>query len=206
MESSIIEFPAGKEVVISFDIGTAFAGIAFITRSDTSNVPASAPKTIDPQKKAPTVMLKTEEGQWLFGHSALERIKSVAITAEDVDNAVSNLKLFKLFKLNLLNSEEVDFEDVTVDAHNTHHIESLLDVYVHTMIALKEHALSRVEQNLGRSIAINDVLWVLTVPADMSEYCKQFMREAAARAGKQFSIVVFQLTVKPQYYAYNRTS
>lgn len=184
-----LNFPRGKKAVIGIDLGTAYSGVSYMIRNDTATVNASAPRAINPQVKEPTVMLKTEDNHWLFGHAALDRFRNEAAQA-DPNNTVSTVSLFKLFKLDLMTADQVNFEDIYIDAVNTAVTEGLLDVYIQTLSKLKDHGLACVQQNYGEAVLSSEVLWVLTIPAEMTDYCKMFMRQAAFQARKILQLVL----------------
>lgn len=177
-------FPKGKVAVVGIDLGTTYSGISIVLESSRDSVTASAPGATFPQVKEPTVLVETKAGEWYFGREALNHFKNAA--CEDDEDSVADAKLYKLFKLDLLRTEPKDFNDVLVKAHNTNQRESLLQVYTTAFTVLKDHALKSISKNaiFERPVTAEEVSWVVTIPANTSEYCKSFMREAAFQAGK----------------------
>lgn len=183
-------FPTNKSAIVGVDLGTAYSGISFMLRSDPSVVQASSPRAQPNQHKEPTVMLRTQSGEWLFGMEALEHFRR-CVNEDDEDGGiagctrVSSIRLFKTFKLNLLRCDGADeFHEVVVSAKNTAAQGVLLDIYTHCLTKLKDHAFSCLTRELGRTPLATEVLWVLTVPAKTSDWALQFMREVAVRAGE----------------------
>ena len=56
---------------------------------------------------------------------------------------------------------------------------SALTVFAYALHYLKSHALMELSDQTGSNVAIEDVRWVVTVPAIWKQPAKQFMREAA---------------------------
>jgi hypothetical protein len=56
---------------------------------------------------------------------------------------------------------------------------SALSVFAHALHHLKNHALMELSDQTGSNVAVEDVRWVVTVPAIWKQPAKQFMREAA---------------------------
>ena len=56
---------------------------------------------------------------------------------------------------------------------------SALTVFAYALHHLKIHALMELSDQTGSDVAIEDVRWVVTVPAIWKQPAKQFMREAA---------------------------
>lgn len=179
--------PVGRLAVISIDLGTTYSGVCYFV--EPYGLKASSPNTKEPQVKEPTVLLQKEGGEWLFGIDALKFYKEECNADDEGEAGVSKLKLFQLFKLDLMNAEHLEFDQLTVVASNTGAVDSLLDVFSVTLGFLMKHALERVCRNIG-GIEADKVLWVLTVPAGVSEYYKSFMREAARRAGRYICTVI----------------
>ncbi|CAG2239362.1 unnamed protein product [Mytilus edulis] len=55
-----------------------------------------------------------------------------------------------------------------------------MDVFTHSIEALKNHLMSALETQ-GTGVLPNEIQWVLTVPAIWSDNAKEFMRESAKR-------------------------
>ena len=55
-----------------------------------------------------------------------------------------------------------------------------ITVFSEAIRFLKDHLMSALnERNASNEIAVDDIMWVLTVPAIWTDTAKQFMREAA---------------------------
>jgi hypothetical protein len=69
---------------------------------------------------------------------------------------------------------------------------SALTVFAHALHHLKRYALMELSDQTGSNVAVDDVRWVVTVPAIWKQPAKQFMREAAYQV-KIFYVNVFLL-------------
>jgi hypothetical protein len=56
---------------------------------------------------------------------------------------------------------------------------SALAIFAHALHHFKNHALLDLSDQTGSNVAVEDVRWVVTVPAIWKQPAKQFMREAA---------------------------
>lgn len=177
-----VGFPPGKQAVIGIDLGTVYSGISFIPKISPSLVVTTSPRVAHPQVKEPTVVLQTSEGDWLFGRTALDRFKLECAKSED-NNRIAGFKLYRLFRLNLMATVDDEMEDIEVMASNTAHAEVLLKIYAIALSKMKERGIELIEQNAGTNVTADNVLWVLTVPANITERGQLFMREAARKAG-----------------------
>ncbi len=195
MAAQARNFP-NKFAVVGIDLGTTYSGIAFITEQAPALVTASAPGATLPQVKEPTLLVETRDAttnrpKWLFGNDAVKHYRD---NATDDEDEVADVKLYKLFKLGLLNAERAEFLAHVFDAYNTDSSESLLQLYSQSLSCLKDHALTAIRNQTGTTVPVpaSNVFWVLTVPARTSEYCKSFMREAAKIAGELSFVYSFE--------------
>ncbi|XP_035994551.1 heat shock 70 kDa protein 12A [Fundulus heteroclitus] len=170
----------GESYIIAIDFGTAYSGYAFslTSREEEADphvkywgeeVGLETPKT-------PTCILFDEHQQFVsFGYKASETYLKRA--GKD-----SRAKFFfDCFKMSLYDRKITT--DLTIKAANGKEMKALI-VFSETLRFLKEDALKTIEQNTdGRKFKASDFTWVLTVPAIWDHSAKQFMREAATKAG-----------------------
>jgi len=58
-----------------------------------------------------------------------------------------------------------------------------LTVFAEALKYIKDIAISRLQQTIGRAVILSDIQWVVTVPAIWQDSAKHFMRRAAQQAG-----------------------
>lgn len=176
-----------KAVVVGVDLGTAYSGIAFAYKADPGSIYCSAPSAKNYEIKAPTVLLHEPNGTWSFGNQAWERYSSVldqhivsggALPAETRTSA----SLFRRFKMDL-KDRTTGFESIKSHSMNNGQTKGLMELIVTTLRILKEFTLQKVNDGYGTKYTVEDIQWVLTVPAIWNEFGKAFMRKAAFRAG-----------------------
>lgn len=69
--------------------------------------------------------------------------------------------------------------DTKIPAANGKHLQAKL-VFAHSIKFLKDEAIKIIQQETGDDgYSVDDIQWVLTVPAIWTPRAKQFMREAA---------------------------
>ncbi|XP_015232483.1 PREDICTED: heat shock 70 kDa protein 12A-like [Cyprinodon variegatus] len=170
----------GDSFIIAVDLGTSFSGYAFSI--------TSRQQEIDPQvkywgkkygketPKTPSCILFNGQKQFnSFGYEAKETYLS-KLGAEAKDYL-----FFESFKMSLY-GKKLSL-DLKIKAANGKEMKAV-EVFTEALKFLKDDALTTIAQNTqGRKFAAADFTWVLTVPAIWDHSAKQFMREAATRAG-----------------------
>ncbi|XP_045193513.2 heat shock 70 kDa protein 12A-like isoform X2 [Mercenaria mercenaria] len=175
-------------VVGAIDIGTTYSGWAFSFVHDFERDPTKATlKNWDcyllDTKKTPTCLLIKPDRKTLkdFGYAAEDRY--IRLTDDGKQN---NYYYFKRFKTNLKKKLE---EKSTLDWSITLEDEMgrsfpALDVYSMCIKYLADDMVNEINKRIsGGGCSDQDIYWVLTVPAAWPEGAKQFMREAAFKAG-----------------------
>ncbi|KAM4561065.1 heat shock protein family A (Hsp70) member 12A.3 [Fundulus diaphanus] len=170
----------GDSYIIAIDFGTAYSGYAFslTSREEEADphvkywgeeVGLETPKT-------PTCILFDEHQQFVsFGYEARKKYLTKA------GEASREKFFFDCFKMSLYDRKITP--DLTIKAANGKEMKALT-VFTEALRFLKKDALKTIEQNTdGRKFTASDFTWVLTVPAIWDHSAKQFMREAATKAG-----------------------
>uniref|UniRef100_A0A087Y532 Heat shock protein family A (Hsp70) member 12A.2 n=1 Tax=Poecilia formosa TaxID=48698 RepID=A0A087Y532_POEFO len=170
----------GESYIISIDFGTTYSGYAFSL--------TSREEEVDPHvkfwgeevgletPKTPTCILFDEHQQFIsFGYEARQ-------TYLKNSGKESRAKFFfDCFKMSLYGKKVTT--DLTITAANGKEMKAL-KVFTEALRFLKEDALKTIQQNTeGMKFTASDFTWVLTVPAIWDHSAKQFMREAATKAG-----------------------
>ncbi|XP_061194704.1 heat shock 70 kDa protein 12A-like [Saccostrea echinata] len=177
--------------VVAIDFGTTYSGYAFSTRA---NFLKGNEKNINEiytvhwnagelmSEKTPTTLLLDADQNFVsFGYDAENMYSRLP------EEEKKKYFYFRRFKMMLYdkdghlkitrNTKLKDMTDKEILA---------IDVFTHSIKYLRGHFLDSFEkQNLKKAISPEDgdVAWVLTVPAIWDEPAKQFMEEAAEKAG-----------------------
>ncbi|XP_021913775.1 heat shock 70 kDa protein 12A-like isoform X2 [Zootermopsis nevadensis] len=168
-------------VVVAIDIGTTYSGYAFcFTRDPDSNIHMMRKwEGGDPglnNQKTPTTLLLTPNGEFhSFGFTARDFFHDL-----DIQEAKKWL-YFDKFKMALHHNQDLS-RSTKLQAANGQSV-SALTVFAHALHHLKNHALMELSDQMGSNVGVEDVRWVVTVPAIWKQPAKQFMREAAYKAG-----------------------
>jgi len=170
------------DVVVAIDFGTSFSGFAFSFnhRDGSEDIfmnrrwgSAQGYSTL----KTPTCILLNPNKKFVkFGFEAAERY------AELEDATDKSFYFFDRFKMMLHGSEETLDRDTLLEARNGKRLLAL-DIFSKALNYLKERALERIHEQSGVEYTAEEVRWVVTVPAIWKQSAKQFMREAAYKAG-----------------------
>ncbi|XP_062599964.1 heat shock 70 kDa protein 12A-like [Saccostrea cucullata] len=173
-----------KLVVAAIDLGTTYSGFAFSFEEEYENVP-----------------LKIKLNTWVAGSCGLLTLKTpncVLFNKDKVfdsfgyeaENKYSELTLneqheewyyFKRFKMSIFNKEEPLSKAVKIKSIDGKEMVAF-DVFSAAIEFLRKHLLYSLEQQ-GAVFRETDICWVLTVPAIGNDSARQFMREAAVKAG-----------------------
>ncbi|XP_060596890.1 heat shock 70 kDa protein 12A-like [Ruditapes philippinarum] len=162
-------------LVAAIDFGTTFSGWAFSFKHDFERDPTkiTAKNWHGDQlisQKAPTCVLIKPDGRTFdsFGYTA--ESKYAELVAEEKHE---QWYFFRRFKMMLFDK----IEDACGKQLSAKKVFSMVIKF------LKDDLLEECSNQLGDSINDKDVKWVLTVPAIWNDVAKQFMREAAIKAG-----------------------
>ncbi|XP_045204106.2 heat shock 70 kDa protein 12A-like [Mercenaria mercenaria] len=171
-------------LVAAIDFGTTFSGWAFSFRHEFESDPikVSAKQWTGGQlvsSKGPTCVLIKPDGKTLHSFAYDAETKYAELAEE---NKHKDWYFFRRFKMMLFGKigiqRNIMLDDATEKKLPAKTVFSLSIQY------LKDDLLSMSKQRLSDGgLKIEDIHWVLTVPAIWNDAAKQFMREAAENAG-----------------------
>ncbi|CAC5415252.1 unnamed protein product [Mytilus coruscus] len=175
---------SAKILVAAIDFGTTYSGYAFSFRHDfeqdackisSHNWPAASRGLVS--LKTPTsILLNPQEEFDCFGYDAEDRY--TALANEDLHK---NWFYFRRFKMMLHGSLGIK-RDVKVKTFDSQKELPAMKIFSVAIKYLKDHLMETLnKRNTG--VRRDDIQWVLTVPAIWNDPAKQFMREAAEKAG-----------------------
>ncbi|WAR08521.1 HS12B-like protein [Mya arenaria] len=167
-------------IVAAFDIGTTYSGYAYSTNNDPRNVCTNqiwiAGGRALVSLKTPTCVLLDPHGKFhSFGYEAENHYASLA---EDENH--HEWYYFRRFKMMLQEDKELARETM-LEEINGKNMEAL-KIFSYSIEYLKDH-LMRTLHNRLPDVTEDDIQFVLTVPAIWNDRAKQFMRDAANKAG-----------------------
>ncbi|XP_076111534.1 heat shock 70 kDa protein 12A-like [Mytilus galloprovincialis] len=187
---SISSAPSTKEhdsnylIVAALDFGTAYSGYAFSMRGDFKTNPlkihvnqawnAGGRQLLS--LKTPTTLLLNPDKQFkAFGYEAENAYSNLAMDDDHFDHF-----LFRRFKMNLHNKKKIGNDLIIEDI--TGKPMAALDVFTLSIKELVKHLMALLEKH-GTGVEMQEIRWVLTVPAIWTDSAKQFMRKGAVQAG-----------------------
>ncbi|KAL4229976.1 hypothetical protein ACF0H5_010365 [Mactra antiquata] len=193
-------------VVVAIDFGTTYSGYAYSFKSDPTNIRTnhSWSKSLISLKTPTVILLDPDRKFHSFGYDAEEKYSQLLDDDEDAD-----WSLFRRFKMKLYNNPDLSKGLEIVDLSGKVKI-TALSAYSMSIRYLKDHAMEMLTSKSDQRVTMDDVHFVLTVPAIWDDRARLFMREAAADAGipgGQFSLAleseaasVWCQTVPCQYF------
>ncbi|XP_054766581.1 heat shock 70 kDa protein 12A-like isoform X1 [Lytechinus pictus] len=168
-------------VVVAIDFGTTFSGYAYsLTREPESVHIMRKWEGGDPgvtNMKTPTTLLLTPEGEFhSFGFTARDFY-------HDMDHKEAmRWMYFDKFKLTLHGNPNLNLK-TEIKAANGKSFPAAT-VFEHSLRFFHDHAIDELcDQSMDGEVDPRDIRWVLTVPAIWKQPAKQFMRQAAYKAG-----------------------
>lgn len=174
------KYPPGVVVSAAIDLGTAFSGYAFAFRDKPFRIFASTWHSRTTANfvanKAPTTVLLRQNGEFdSFGLDAEEKYSELT----DEENH-HGWYYFQNFKMELYRHEKLSRKTKLKDIEG----KEMPAMTIFTMVIkyLREKLVEQTRRS-KTDIEEHEILWVLTVPAIWSDAAKQFMREAAKKAG-----------------------
>ncbi|OWF37208.1 heat shock 70 kDa protein 12A-like [Mizuhopecten yessoensis] len=185
MASYLEEKDSEKMIVAAIDFGTTYSGYAFAFRNDYANDALriqgntwNSGSRVGVSLKTPTCALFTPEQKFhSFGFDAEDKYADLAIDDEHHD-----WYYFRRFKMMLYNNPHISRQSTIEDDKGKHM--NALEVFSAIIFYLREHMLRAMHaRSISEGVQDDEVHWVLTVPAIWSDQAKQFMREAAKKAG-----------------------
>ncbi|XP_060576629.1 heat shock 70 kDa protein 12A-like [Ruditapes philippinarum] len=168
-------------LVAAIDFGTAYSGWAFSTRTDHSKDPLKVcantwgAGNLMSLKTSTCVLFDQNKKFHSFGFEAEDAYSDLAL-----DNKHGDYFFFRRFKMKLFDKLHLRRKFMLEDEMGRRM--SAMDVFSDCIKYLKNHLTQKCLQQLPDTCD-SDIRWVLTVPAIWNDTSKQFMREAAAKAG-----------------------
>ncbi|KAL5012752.1 hypothetical protein ScPMuIL_011303 [Solemya velum] len=174
---------SSKLLVAAVDFGTTFSGYAFSFRYEYETDPAKITGKIWQSRtgllssmKAPTCLLmKPNKSFAAFGYDAENEYSKLALEGEH-----QKWYYFKRFKMLLHDRMDIK-RDIELE-DETGKTVSAITVFSLAIKFLKDDLLQDCKNKLTE-LYEEDIHWVLTTPAIWTDAAKQFMREAAVKAG-----------------------
>ncbi|XP_009882394.1 PREDICTED: heat shock 70 kDa protein 12B [Charadrius vociferus] len=171
---------ASFAVVVAIDFGTTSSGYAFSFSSDPEAIHMMRKwEGGDPgvaNQKTPTSLLLTPEGIFhSFGYTARDYYHDL-----DPEEARDWL-YFEKFKMKIHSTSDLTMQ-TELEAVNGKKMQAL-EVFAHALRFFKQHAVQELKDQCPSLPERDAIRWVITVPAIWKQPAKQFMREAAYKAG-----------------------
>ncbi|KFO55857.1 HS12A protein, partial [Corvus moneduloides] len=167
-------------VVVAIDFGTTSSGYAYSFTKEPECIHVmrrweGGDPGVSNQKTPTTILLTPERKFHSFGYAARDYY-------HDLDPSESKHWLyFEKFKMKLHTSGNLTMEtDLT--AANGKKVKAL-EIFAYALQFFKEQALKELSDQGGSDFENTEVRWVITVPAIWKQPAKQFMRQAAYKAG-----------------------
>ncbi|NWQ73445.1 HS12A protein, partial [Columbina picui] len=167
-------------VVVAIDFGTTSSGYAYSFTKEPECIHVmrrweGGDPGVSNQKTPTTILLTPERKFHSFGYAARDFY-------HDLDPTESKHWLyFEKFKMKLHTTGNLSMEtDLT--AANGKKVKAL-EIFAYALQFFKEQALKELSDQGGSDFENTEVRWVITVPAIWKQPAKQFMRQAAYKAG-----------------------
>uniref|UniRef100_A0A674JVH4 Heat shock protein family A (Hsp70) member 12A n=1 Tax=Terrapene triunguis TaxID=2587831 RepID=A0A674JVH4_9SAUR len=167
-------------VVVAIDFGTTSSGYAYSFSKEPECIHVmrrweGGDPGVSNQKTPTTILLTPERKFHSFGYAARDFY-------HDLDpNESKHWLYFEKFKMKLHTTGNLTMEtDLT--AANGKKVKAL-EIFAYALQFFKEQALKELSDQAGSEFENSEVRWVITVPAIWKQPAKQFMRQAAYKAG-----------------------
>ncbi|XP_035185171.1 heat shock 70 kDa protein 12A [Oxyura jamaicensis] len=167
-------------VVVAIDFGTTSSGYAYSFTKEPECIHVmrrweGGDPGVSNQKTPTTILLTPERKFHSFGYAARDFY-------HDLDpNESKHWLYFEKFKMKLHTTGNLTMEtDLT--AANGKKVKAL-EIFAYALQFFKEQALKELSDQAGSDFENTEVRWVITVPAIWKQPAKQFMRQAAYKAG-----------------------
>ncbi|XP_065100981.2 heat shock 70 kDa protein 12A isoform X4 [Paramisgurnus dabryanus] len=167
-------------VVVAIDFGTTSSGYAYAFTKEPECIHTmrrweGGDPGVSNQKTPTTILLTPDKKFHSFGYAARDFY-------HDLDPTESKQWLYlEKFKMKLHTTANLSI-DTDLHAANGKKVKAL-DIFAYALAFFKEQALKELSDQAGADFDNGDVRWVITVPAIWKMPAKQFMREAAYKAG-----------------------
>ncbi|XP_003202381.1 heat shock 70 kDa protein 12A-like [Meleagris gallopavo] len=164
--------------VVAIDFGTSYSGYCFSLASGTDQICQVfwGMEHGYNSLKTPTCILFNENQEFAkFGYDAVIKYKSLPASE------AHKWYFFQNFKMSLYNRKVTS--DMRLEASNGNTLPALL-VFAESLRYMEQHALNTIQEASSNTVCdLEEITWVITVPAIWSTAAKQFMRLAAKEAG-----------------------
>ncbi|XP_033119508.1 uncharacterized protein LOC117118871 isoform X2 [Anneissia japonica] len=187
-----IEFTTTYKVVVAIDFGSTFSGYAYCFPINSEQIFMMRKwQGGDPgvrNAKMPSTLLLTPEGDFhSFGYKARDFY-------HDMEHKEAQKWLyFDKFKMTLHANQNLDL-DTEIEAANGINVPAVR-LFELALAFFRDRALEEVYDHSDHQVDLQDIRWVLTVPAIWKQQAKQFMRKAAYLAGIASTHNPDQLTI-----------
>ncbi|XP_060082611.1 heat shock 70 kDa protein 12A-like [Ylistrum balloti] len=180
-------------IVAAIDFGTTYSGYAYCTREWYKNpggpkihLNTWAAKTSMTSKAPTCVLLDADKKFKSFGYEA-------NCEFQDDENVADECYFFKHFKMKLHEMKDELTRDTMLESENGKKLPAII-VFSTVIEFFKDKLLKDLDFKDTQSMFCpSDIHWVLTVPAIWNLKAKQFMREAAHKAGIEDSQLTLAL-------------
>jgi hypothetical protein len=168
-------------IVVSIDLGTAQTGYAFAYPQDPKNFHTHL---LNGRPKEPTILLLNEKQECVtFGEDALVRYQN------ELDNGNTKMLMFRTFKMALFGDNITwNKQLLKIKAENGQEVEAFLVItrcleYLKNTIMKRLACASSLHTGDAGKLPVSKIKWMLSIPAIWSNESKEFMRDAAFKAG-----------------------
>ncbi|KAM9559016.1 heat shock 70 kDa protein 12A-like isoform 4-T7 [Salvelinus alpinus] len=167
-------------VVVAIDFGTTSSGYAYAFTKEPECIHTmrrweGGDPGVSNQKTPTTILLTPDRKFHSFGYAARDFY-------HDLDPTESRHWLYlEKFKMKLHTTANLSI-DTELHAANGKRVKAI-DIFAYALAFFKEQALKELSDQAGAEFDNADIRWVITVPAIWKMPAKQFMREAAYKAG-----------------------
>ncbi|XP_055758202.1 heat shock 70 kDa protein 12A-like isoform X2 [Salvelinus fontinalis] len=167
-------------VVVAVDFGTTSSGYAYAFTKEPECIHTmrrweGGDPGVSNQKTPTTILLTPDRKFHSFGYAARDFY-------HDLDPTESKHWLYlEKFKMKLHTTANLSI-DTELHAANGKRVKAI-DIFAYALAFFKEQALKELSDQAGAEFDNINIRWVITVPAIWKMPAKQFMREAAYKAG-----------------------
>ncbi|XP_071236030.1 heat shock 70 kDa protein 12A-like isoform X2 [Salvelinus alpinus] len=167
-------------VVVAVDFGTTSSGYAYAFTKEPECIHTmrrweGGDPGVSNQKTPTTILLTPDRKFHSFGYAARDFY-------HDLDPTESKHWLYlEKFKMKLHTTANLSI-DTELHAANGKRVNAI-DIFAYALAFFKEQALKELSDQAGAEFDNTNIRWVITVPAIWKMPAKQFMREAAYKAG-----------------------
>ncbi|XP_062582367.1 heat shock 70 kDa protein 12A-like [Saccostrea cucullata] len=184
-------------LVAAIDFGTTYSGYAYSFKSDCTKILMNKWEggQLTSYKTPTSLLLNPDKSFNSFGFEAEKIYSDVATDGEDDEGyTCKDYYFFQRFKMILKTTLTKRIHRETMHKDKDGREIEVMQIFTHSIKYLKDHLMGTIEKStIGKKLSVNDIDFVLTVPAIWDDTAKMFMREAAVNAGlpdKQLQIAL----------------